>query len=271
MKKLNQQQQIISVTSGKGGVGKTTLVSNLALRYSQQGKKVLILDGDLGMANIDIFFGYRADVSIYDVLTGKKKIRDILIEVSKGIFVIPGGSGVISFNHINNFHRRAIVEALSDLPTDFDVILIDTAPGISENVLYLNASADHVSVLINQDPSSFADAYALIKILHLKQRINKFYISCNMVKDEAEGVHLYEKFSEVVGRFLHVGLDYLGSIPMDVVLRRANINQRLILRHDQQSISAQGIIKIADRLSALNSRSINHSTYAFWEQVMGVA
>lgn len=201
----------ISVTSGKGGVGKTTLVANLALSLSQRGKKVLILDGDLGMANVDIMFGAKPQGNIHDILAGRKEMKDILLEVSKDVFLIPGGSGVVEFNNMNHFERRALVEAVSAIPNGYDYLLVDTAPGIAENVLFFNAAAQSVSVVITPDPSSFADAYALIKILNRQYKRTHFSIVCNQVRDEQEGLQIFQRFNDVVNRFLYIGLDYWGN------------------------------------------------------------
>ncbi|MEK2688955.1 MinD/ParA family protein [Bdellovibrio sp. GT3] len=262
----------ISITSGKGGVGKTTLVANLALSLAQKGKKVLILDGDLGMANVDIMFGAKSQGSIHDILAGRKEMKDILLEVSKDVFLIPGGSGVVEFNNLNHFERRAMVEAIGSLPMGFDFLLIDTAPGIAENVLFLNSAAQSVSVVITPDPSSFADAYALIKVLNKNYKVNHFSIICNQVRDEEEGMSLYKRFNDVVNRFLYIGLDYWGSVPNDSVLRKATQMQRLIVRHDVGAESSKAIRQISAQLET-SSKLIeaNGGMQMFWDQVVGVA
>ena len=262
----------ISVTSGKGGVGKTTLVANLALNLSHAGKKVLILDGDLGMANVDILFGVKTEGSIHDIISGRKEMKDILVEVSKDVFLIPGGSGVVDFNHMNHFERRAMMEAVNTLPMGFDYLLIDTAPGIAENVLFLNSAVQTVSVVITPEPASFADAYALIKVLNRQYKVNRFAIVCNEVRDEEDGLSLFKRFNEVVNRFLYIGLDYLGSVPNDPVLRKANQLQRLIVRHDPAAESARAIRQLSLQIER-TSRQIesNGGMQMFWDQVVGVA
>jgi flagellar biosynthesis protein FlhG len=262
----------ISITSGKGGVGKTTLVANLALSLAQKGKKVLSLDGDLGMANVDIMFGAKCQGSIHDIIAGRKEMKDILLEVSKDVFLIPGGSGIVEFNNLNHFERRAMVEAISSLPMGFDYLLIDTAPGIAENVLFLNSAAQSVSVVITPDPSSFADAYALIKVLNKQYKVNHFSIVCNQVRDEEEGMNLYKRFNDVVNRFLYIGLDYWGSVPNDAVLRKATQMQRLIVRHDVGAESSKAIRQISAQIEK-SSKLIeaNGGMQMFWDQVVGFA
>lgn len=269
---MMKKTKTISITSGKGGVGKTTLTANLALSLAARGQKVLILDGDLGLANVDIFFGVRPTGNVHDVLMGHKSMREILCDLGGGIQLLPGGSGLPELQTMNNFQRRALLEAVAELPHDFDWMIVDTAPGISENVLYLNAAADETAVVITPDPASFADAYALIKLLHQRHRKNRFRLVCNQVRDANEGFALYRKFQDVVTRFLDVSLDDWGSIPHDPLLRQANQQQRLILRQDVRAQSARAIESLSARIHGLGLKTASDGGLeAFWNQVVGVA
>jgi flagellar biosynthesis protein FlhG len=262
----------ISITSGKGGVGKTTMTANLAHALAQKGHRVLLFDGDLGMANIDIMFGVKSEHSIMDVLKGEKEIQEIITPLAPNISLIPGGTGIVELNRLNAFERRALVDAVSSLDYQYDYLLIDTAPGIADNVLYLNSAAQVSSVVITPDPSSLADSYALIKVLNKEYKETKFSIICNQVRDEAEGLSLFNRFSEVVNRFLYIGLDYWGSVPQDQLFRRSTQNQRLILKHEPNSEPAKHLLKISNKLeSAVSMSDDKAGLQFFWEQVVGVA
>lgn len=269
---MSKKTRTLSITSGKGGVGKTTLVSNLALALASAGRRVLILDGDLGMANIEIFFGARPAGDLSDVLEGRKSVSDILTPLTPQIDLISGGTGFSDLQSMNNFQRRFLLEAVGELPATYDWMLIDTPPGLNENVLSLNAAAQAILVIITPDPASFADAYALMKVLHQKMKENRFQVVCNQVKDSQEGLSLFHRFQDVTSRFLDVSLDYVGPVPHDVSLRRANQQQRLILRQDPQSLSGTAISAIASRLAGLPERAeIKGGLQIFWNQVVGVA
>lgn len=262
----------ISITSGKGGVGKTSLLSNLALDLSNKGSKVLLLDGDFGMANLDIMFNVRATKNIEDVIKGRATMEDILVPVKENVFLIPGGSGVYGMNQMDCLQRQSLLDQVSQLDQKFDYMLIDTAPGIDDNVLYLNAAAEEILVVLTPDPSSLADAYALIKVLHQRQHETHFSIVCNLVRDEQEALAIYKRLSDVAAKFLCVSLDYKGFIPMDTEMRRATKAQQLVLNANPRSLSSLAIRRLSENLSRLAEvRELKGGLQFFWQQLSGVA
>jgi len=262
----------ISISSGKGGVGKSTLISNIAQYFSLSGKRVLLFDGDVGLGNLHILFGVNTDKSILNVIKDDASVEDILTPVMPGVDLLPGGSGLVEINSLNPYERRNLLDAIDHLAQRYDYLLVDTAPGIAEHVLYLNAAVDQSIIVITSDPSSFADAYALIKVLSQYHKVKKFSIICNFTKDTAEGLLLFKRFSEVVHRFLNVGIDYLGSVPFENALRKNGLHRRLIMKERGATSVIDSIQDISVRI--LDERTeIKHSKglQLLWSQVVGLA
>jgi len=227
----------ISITSGKGGVGKTSVTCNIAVGLAQLGKKVLIFDGDLGMANVDIFFGIHPQKNLQDVIEGAS-IKEAVVSVAQNVDLLAGGSGIHSLCHLDAFQRREIINRLAEVSFSYDYLLIDTSPGLHDHVLHLNSIADERLVILTPDPSSFTDAYAQIKVLHQKYKTQNFSVICNQVPDEKQGEQLYLRFADVVQQFLPVRLSYRKSIVFDPQMKLANQLQRLILRQNPKAIKA---------------------------------
>lgn len=262
----------LSITSGKGGVGKSTLVSNLALQFGSQNKRVLILDGDLGMANVDVMFGIRSHFNIEHVLNGEKTLKEIIIEVAPNVHLIPGGSGVYGLQNLDLFQKKSLLDQVSALDTGYDYLLIDTASGIDENVLYLNSAAQETMVLVTPEPASLTDAYALIKVLYKKYGENKFSVVINMADSEGEALSIYRRLSDVAQKFLCVSLDYKGFIPHDTNLRNATISQQLVVRAAPRSASSHAIQTLAEKLNGYAPMAAaKGGMQFFWEQLVGVA
>lgn len=262
----------ISITSGKGGVGKTTLVCNLAYELGRRGNRVLILDGDLGMANVDIMFGQRARLNISHVLENRCQLEDILLEVAPNVQLIPGGSGVYGLSRLEPLQKHILLDQISRLNRSFDFMLVDTAPGIDDNVLYLNAAAQEILVVVTPDPSSLTDAYALIKVLNQRHKENRFSIVANMVRDEIEARVVFQKLSDVASRFLCVSLDYRGFIPNDLNLRQSIRSQELVVEKQSRCPASLAIKGLSENLkSSERFGELKGGLQFFWNQLSGVA
>ena len=224
-----QTARVISVTSGKGGVGKTAVVANVALLLARTGKRVLIIDADLGLANIDVVFGLTPKYNLNHFFAGERELAEIIVDGPDGIKILPAGSGVQTFTHLSFEQRRRFLEAMDYLPLDFDVVIIDTEAGISENVTYFNVAAQEIMVIASPEPTSITDAYALMKLLSTQYHEKHFNLIVNSVRDEDEALEVYRKLTMVSGRYLDISLDYLGCIPFERKMREAISRQKPIV------------------------------------------
>jgi flagellar biosynthesis protein FlhG len=208
--------RVIAVTSGKGGVGKTNVVGNLALTMAQMGKRVLILDADLGLANIDIIFGMHPRFNIGHVLSGEKQLIDIIVEGPSGVRIIPAGSGFVNLTHLTNGQKLCLLSEFETLENSFDYVLIDTGAGISENVTYFNVAADECIIVVTPEPTSVTDAYAMIKVMSTQYGEKRLKLLMNMVRDENEAKAVFMNLIQVSDQYLGgVVLEYCGYLPLD--------------------------------------------------------
>lgn len=207
--------RVISVTSGKGGVGKSNVVSNLAIAMSTQGKKVLIIDADLGLGNLDVLLGLSPTYNLNHVFNGEKSLSEILIDGPAGIKIIPAGSGVQEFTSLGQHEKLKLLDELDMLEEQFDVLIVDTEAGISENVTYFTVAAQEIIVVVTPEPTSITDVYALIKLLATRYSEHHFKVLVNMAKDSEDALEVFRKLANVAGRFLDISLDYLGCVVKD--------------------------------------------------------
>jgi flagellar biosynthesis protein FlhG len=215
------QTRTLSVTSGKGGVGKTTLTVNLALTLAEMGKKVLILDGDIGLANVDIFLGIRPQRTLEDFFNHGTPLDEIIVRAHKNLHVIPSSSGLIDLSTIDVYTRKMLMDEVSMLNNTYDYFLVDTASGIDENVQYLNSTVQDVLVVITPEPASMADAYALIKLMHKNKKVTRFSVVANKVLGEKEAKDIFTRVNRVADRFLNIQLNFIGYMPFDPKLRQS--------------------------------------------------
>ena len=242
-----QMVKVIAVTGGKGGVGKTNVTLNLAMAMAQMGKKVLVLDADLGLANCDVMLGLRVERNLSHVLSGEAELDDILIEGPFGIRIVPATSGTQSMTELSPAEHAGLIRAFSELRQNFDVLLVDTAAGISDMVLSFSRASQDVLVVVCDEPSSITDAYALMKVLSREHAVRKFKIVANMVRSLKEGQELFAKLSRVADRFLDVTLELVATIPFDENVRKAARKQKAFVEAFPKTPASLAVKTLATR------------------------
>ena len=247
LRRMNQHNstKVIAVTGGKGGIGKTNITLNTAISLAKLGKRVMVLDADLGLANVDVMLGLRVLKNISHVLSGEATLDDILVEGPGGIKIAPATSGTQSMTELNRAEHAGLIRAFSELSTPVDVLLVDTAAGISEMVLSFARASQDVLVVVCNEPTSLTDAYALMKLLNRDHGVFRFKIVANMVKNVREGHELFAKLSQVTNRFLDVALELVATVPYDSNIRKAVRKQRAIVDVFPSSPASMAIAKLA--------------------------
>ncbi|TCV94168.1 flagellar biosynthesis protein FlhG [Luteibacter rhizovicinus] len=235
----------IAVAGGKGGVGKTTVAVNLAMALSMGGRDVVLLDADLGMANIDVLLGLQPTRHLGHMLDGACTIEELVLQAPHGLKVIPATSGARRMAQLPNIEHAAVIRAFDEYAVPPEFLIVDTAAGISDSVSMFAAASDEVVVVVCDEPASLTDAYALIKVLSREFGVGRFRVVANMVRHAQEGRQLFEKLSRVTGRFLDVSLDFMGMVPHDEYLRQAIRRQAAVVEAWPSSRSAVGFKNLA--------------------------
>lgn len=247
LRKMKQSRliKVIAVTGGKGGVGKTNITLNTAIAMAKQGKRVMVLDADLGLANVDVMLGLRVEKNLSHVLSGECTLDDVLVTGPHGIKIAPATSGSQSMAELSPTQHAGLIRAFSELRTPIDVLIVDTAAGISDMVLSFSKASQDIMVVVCDEPTSLTDAYALIKILNREHGVFRFKVVANMVRDVREGQELFSKLSKVTGRFLDVALELVATVPFDENIRRAVRKQTSIVDAYPSSPAAVAISQLA--------------------------
>jgi len=225
----NQQVKVIAVTGGKGGVGKTNVTLNMAVSLAKSGKRVMVLDADLGLANVDVLLGIRVTKNLSHVLSGESTLDEVIVKGPEGVMIIPATSGTQSMVELTDVEHAGLIQAFSSLQTPIDVLLIDTAAGISNMVVSFAQAAQDVLMVVCDEPTSITDAYALIKILSKQNGVYRFKIVANMVRSLREGQDLFTKLTRVTDRFLDASLELVACIPFDGNVRQAVRKQKTVV------------------------------------------
>ena len=237
--------KVIAVTGGKGGVGKSNVAVNLGTALRQLGRDVMVLDADLGLANVDVLLGLRARFNLEHVIDGECALEDVIVTAPSGLHVVPASSGSFSMANLSRGAQAGLIHAFSELFEPLDVLLIDTAAGLSESVMTFTQAAQRVVVVVCDEPASLTDAYGLIKVLSRRQPGCSLEVVTNMTESVSHGRTLYEKLARVSHRFLGVSPSYLGNIPYDESLRRAVQRQSSVIEAYPHSPSARQFKKLA--------------------------
>ncbi len=253
----------IAITSGKGGVGKTNVTANLAIGFSKLCKKVLILDADLGLSNIDVILNLATKYNIRHLFSGEKKLKDLIVEGPQGINVLPASSGVQELTSLNEFQRLRLIEEFDSYENDMDILLIDTASGISANVAFFCIAAQDIIVVTSPEPTAITDAYAVIKVLFTKYQEKNFKVLVNSVKNSKEAIDVYKRLSSATERFLSISLDYIGHIPYDDSVSKAVRAQKALIEIYPDSEASKSLIEIASRLCNDNKDNVKGTLQFF--------
>ncbi|KJZ64166.1 MinD/ParA family protein [Pseudomonas fluorescens] len=237
--------QVIAVTGGKGGVGKTTVAVNLSLALAKLGRRVVLLDGDLGLANIDVLLGLSRQYTLADLIEGRCELSDVLVRGPGGVRIVPAASGIQSMVHLSPAQHAGLIQAFSEIGDSLDVLVIDTAAGIGASVVSLVRAAHEVLLVVCDEPTSITDAYVLIKLLNRDYGMDRFRVLVNMAQSPQEGRALFAKLTKITDHFLDVSLQYVGAVPYDECARRAVQKQRAVYEHFPRSKCAQAFQGIA--------------------------
>ncbi|SEE24397.1 MinD/ParA family ATP-binding protein [Pseudomonas migulae] len=250
--------RVIALTGGKGGVGKTITAINLSVELSTMGRRVVLMDGGLGLANIDALLGLKPQYTLQDVIESRCEIRDTFIDGPAGVLIVPAASGVQGMVCLSAAQLGGLIYAYDELAKDIDILVVDTASGIGHSVVNLVAASSDILIVVCDEPASLVDAYSLIKLLHRQHGARRFKVLVNMTKSQFEGPQTFAKLNNVSLEFLGIALIYVGALPYDehvkkAMLKRASVaaaypksKYSLALKHIARTLD-RGPLNTADR------------------------
>ncbi|HCA24493.1 MAG TPA: cobyrinic acid a,c-diamide synthase [Pseudomonas sp.] len=246
----NHPVQVIAVTGGKGGIGKTNVSVNLSLALADMGRRVVLLDADLGLANVDVLLGLKPKATLADVLDGKCDLRDVMVTGPGGIRIVPAASGAANMVSLSPQQHAGLIQAFSEIGDNIDVLVVDTAAGIGDSVVSFVRAAQEALIVVCDEPTSITDAYALIKLLNRDHGMTRFRVLANMVGTPQEGRMVFAKLTKVTDRFLDVALQYVGAVPFDESVRKSVQKQRAVFEAFPRSKASLAIRAIAQKVDA---------------------
>ena len=265
----NLKTKIITVTSGKGGVGKSNFVVNLSIELSKLGKKVLIFDADIGMANDDVLMGFLPKFNIYDIIFRNKRIEEVMISGPFGVKLIAGGSGLSRIEELTEYQREIFLKALTSLE-EFDYIIMDTGAGINRSVMGFIACCDDLIVITTPEPTSLTDSYSLLKAVNHFKIKNKAKIVVNRTLEAKEGVTTYTKFNNAVSNFLKIKMEYIGNLSEDRKIVQAVREQKPFVISYPNCEASQDINKIALKIMGEESAEVNTNIQGLFKKLFNI-
>ena len=247
LRRMSQPKPVktIAITGGKGGVGKTNVAVNVSMALAANGHKVMLLDADFGLANVDVQLGLSPEYDLSHLIAGERNLEEIIVDGPRGIKIIPASSGIASMADLTQLEHAGVIRAFSELSYDVDYLIVDTAAGISNAVVSFCRASHDVIVVVCDEPASITDAYALIKVLNREHGVDHFHVLANMARSAREGHELYNKLALAADHFLDATLSFLGVVPADERLRKAVQQQHAVVDLYPGSQSARAFKKIA--------------------------
>jgi len=250
---------VIAVTSGKGGVGKTQISANTAVGLAMSGRRVLLLDADLGLASLDLALGISPDKTLLSVLTNECSVNETIVEGPAGVHLIPACPGRYDVANLDAAQRARLWDLVEEAAVGYDALIIDTGAGIGSNAVGFASYADDVLLVTTPDPSSLRDAYAMAKVLHRRGGVDRVCVLANQVTNQREGAEIYSRMDSVVRRFLTLDLAYVGAVPRDEVVREGVAMGHPFVMRKPDSAAAAAIQNLVRRLNVIGTTQVHES------------
>lgn len=240
--------KVIAITSGKGGVGKTHTAVNLGLALARANKRVLLLDADLGLANVNIVLGFEPGATLHDVFTQKAHLDDVIVHYRENLDVIPAASGISEMTRLDESEQQLLLQLIDEHGMDYDYVLVDTAAGIGDNVIYFTVAAETVLLVIDPEPTTLTDAYALAKVLSTQHGVKEFFVLVNSAPVGSDGRSVFAQLASVSDRFLQVKLHFIGAVSEDSSISEAVRQQKPCLELFPSAKASRDYVKLAKRV-----------------------
>jgi flagellar biosynthesis protein FlhG len=261
--------RVIAVTSGKGGVGKTNIVANLGYAFTRLGKKVLILDADLGLGNLDVLLGLAPKYNLSHVIMGQKSINEIIVEGPGNMLILPASSGIQELTQLTQEQKVQILSELDQVIDTVDIFFIDTAAGISSNVMDFNVTAHEIIVVVSPEPTAITDAYALMKVLSVKYAEKCCKVIVNLAGTSQQGKEVFRQLNMVTERFLDMTIDYLGSVLFDANITQGVKRQKLVSELYPDTQASRCFTGLARKISTSSPIHVpDGDTNFFWHHLI---